>query len=310
MLTNPTGAAAEDMLFYPWGDAWQSWGGGGYNFAGLPIRDLTTNTDLTLARISSPNFGRWFSPDPAGKNAVKLADPQTWNMYAYVRNNPTTLTDPSGLWPWYVHNEIYEAAFSGLLTPNQIKIVEDRSWHDDFDKGAQSPSNAYKHGMRSAKQSPGEAAALTEAFIANHLQSASELSGAGTDITQAALTVFADAEHALTDEGSPMHRDPSGEPKVWTGSPLGYPGHIAGEISPALDWYGFGQSIRNALVGFSKAFPEVLSPWSVEVEAQQRVTKAVQAFFAPLMSSENSGAVAIQEDAARQCALGNGAACE
>jgi RHS repeat-associated protein len=71
-------------------------GGGGYNFAKLPYRDVTTNTDLTPARISSPNFGRWFSPDPIGKAAVQLADPQTWNMYAYVRNNPTTLTDPNG----------------------------------------------------------------------------------------------------------------------------------------------------------------------------------------------------------------------
>jgi len=35
--------------------------------------------------------------NPADRNAVHLDDPQTWNMYAYVRNNPTTLTDPSGL---------------------------------------------------------------------------------------------------------------------------------------------------------------------------------------------------------------------
>ena len=42
-------------------------------------------------------MGRWMSPDPGGEKVVKLDDPQTWNMYAYVRNNPTTLTDPTGL---------------------------------------------------------------------------------------------------------------------------------------------------------------------------------------------------------------------
>jgi RHS repeat-associated protein len=97
MFTSHSGTAAEDMLFYPWGDVWQSWGSGGYNFANLPYRDLKTTTDLTAARVSSPNLGRWFSADPAGKGAVRLDDPQTWNMYTYVRNNPTTLTDPSGL---------------------------------------------------------------------------------------------------------------------------------------------------------------------------------------------------------------------
>ena len=41
--------------------------------------------------------GRWPSPDPAGLAAVNPADPQTWNRYAYVRNNPLALTDPLGL---------------------------------------------------------------------------------------------------------------------------------------------------------------------------------------------------------------------
>lgn len=36
-------------------------------------------------------------PDPAGLGAVSLSNPQSWNMYAYARNNPTTFTDPSGL---------------------------------------------------------------------------------------------------------------------------------------------------------------------------------------------------------------------
>jgi RHS repeat-associated protein len=97
MLTNHAGAAAEDMLFYPWGDVWQSWGTGGYGFANLPYNETTTNTSVTLNRFYSMSPGRWLSPDPIGVKAVKLDDPQTWNMYAYVRNSPTTLTDPNGL---------------------------------------------------------------------------------------------------------------------------------------------------------------------------------------------------------------------
>src|SRR5205823_5052966 len=41
--------------------------------------------------------GRWISPDPAGLAAVDITDPQTWNRYAYVRNTPTGLVDPTGL---------------------------------------------------------------------------------------------------------------------------------------------------------------------------------------------------------------------
>jgi RHS repeat-associated protein len=41
--------------------------------------------------------GRWPSPDPAGTVAFHLDDPQTLNRYAYARNNPLAVVDPTGL---------------------------------------------------------------------------------------------------------------------------------------------------------------------------------------------------------------------
>ena len=40
--------------------------------------------------------GRWMTPDPLGGD---ITNPQSLNRYAYVLNNPTTFTDPSGLGP-------------------------------------------------------------------------------------------------------------------------------------------------------------------------------------------------------------------
>ncbi len=93
-MTNHYGTPTQDMVFYPWGGLWQSWGGGGLEFADLPYRDTTTNTDLTENRLFSPNLSRWFTPDPLGGD---VTNPQSLNRYAYVLNNPATLTDPTGL---------------------------------------------------------------------------------------------------------------------------------------------------------------------------------------------------------------------
>jgi RHS repeat-associated protein len=58
--------------------------------------DGEDNTINTPARNYSISQGRWLTPDPAGLAAVDPSNPQTWNRYAYVTNNPLSFVDPSG----------------------------------------------------------------------------------------------------------------------------------------------------------------------------------------------------------------------
>lgn len=60
-------------------------------------RDAETGLDWFEHRYLSSAQGRFTSPDPVFANVHRLFDPQQWNLYAYVRNNPLSLTGPSGL---------------------------------------------------------------------------------------------------------------------------------------------------------------------------------------------------------------------
>lgn len=59
-------------------------------------RDAETGLDWFAARYFSGAQGRFTSPDPEGIGSSSH-DPQSWNMYAYARNNPLRYTDPFGL---------------------------------------------------------------------------------------------------------------------------------------------------------------------------------------------------------------------
>jgi RHS repeat-associated protein len=113
MQTDFSGAVVQDMTYYPWGAVWQS-PQTGYTpyFAGM-IYDGVANKNLTTYRQFSPNLGRWLSPDPE-PGSVNF--PQGQNLYAYVKDNPTTLTDPRGLGPsdpyecndpWFAESHAY-----------------------------------------------------------------------------------------------------------------------------------------------------------------------------------------------------------
>ncbi len=60
--------------------------------------DSETGMDDFNTRYYGSAVGRFTSPDPMNLGA-DLLDPQSWNAYAYVRNNPLALVDPSGVMP-------------------------------------------------------------------------------------------------------------------------------------------------------------------------------------------------------------------
>jgi RHS repeat-associated protein len=58
-------------------------------------RDRETGLDYFGARYYSSTQGRFTSVDPENAGA-NPSDPQSWNGYAYARNNPLLYTDPEG----------------------------------------------------------------------------------------------------------------------------------------------------------------------------------------------------------------------
>jgi RHS repeat-associated protein len=98
--TNQSGASSYEELYYPWGQSWTSAGGTAYeqHFASLYQGiDTTVVQDRADYREYKPFQGRWLTPDPAGLGAVEITNPQSFNRYAYVLNNPLSLVDPLGL---------------------------------------------------------------------------------------------------------------------------------------------------------------------------------------------------------------------
>ena len=70
-------------------------------------RDAESGLDNFGARYDSSSMGRFISPDD--DKYADRTDPQTWNLYTYVRNDPLSRTDPdgrnwfdiNGKWSWH-----------------------------------------------------------------------------------------------------------------------------------------------------------------------------------------------------------------
>jgi RHS repeat-associated protein len=97
MITDTEGVVVARKDYLPFGAEWNSTStaaGDRVLFAGKE-RDPETNLDYFLSRYFSKDIGR-FSTADAPRNDQNPIDPQSWNLYAYGRNNPLRFGDPSG----------------------------------------------------------------------------------------------------------------------------------------------------------------------------------------------------------------------
>jgi RHS repeat-associated protein len=96
ILTGMNQAVVQNLDYYPYGSLNSTDSGiTTHKFTG-DERDAETGLDHTEFRKYSSSLLRWLTPDPAGMAAVNPANPQSWNRYAYVLNNPLGSVDPTG----------------------------------------------------------------------------------------------------------------------------------------------------------------------------------------------------------------------
>jgi RHS repeat-associated protein len=171
-------------------------------------RDTESGLDYFGARYYGSNAGRFMSSDPS-KLSVLFTNPQTWNRYSYVYNNPLGLKDDNGKWPTDIHNDLIDRAFPNL-TPAQRQILKDVSkQQDSVLDGGQSNELAFEHAMRAPGQSVADAEMKYNDFVDGSEEKAFQIQYYGSDndtkLNPAALAEFAKALHAVLDSTSPSH---------------------------------------------------------------------------------------------------------
>ncbi len=115
VLSSTFGHPVWQGTYLPFGQEWNPQSTvNHYKFTGKE-RDAETGLDYFGARYYGSSMGRWLSPDwsvdPSPVPYADLADPQTRNLYLYVRNNPLAKADLDG------HCASIAACLAPIITP-------------------------------------------------------------------------------------------------------------------------------------------------------------------------------------------------
>jgi RHS repeat-associated protein len=137
VITDSAGVIKAESDYYPWGGELQFVANDSnhYKFTGKE-RDGESGLDNMGARYYSSGLGRFVTPDWAAKPAAVpyavLGDPQSLNLYTYVRNIPTTTFDPDGHLADYYDDKGKKIGTDGnndgknyvVFNKNDVKSVE------------------------------------------------------------------------------------------------------------------------------------------------------------------------------------------
>src|SRR6266478_592065 len=97
VVTDNLGVIKDESDYYPYGGERivTNSDSNRYKFTGKE-RDTESNLNYFGARHYGSSMARFLQPDPVSGTPLHIIDPQRWNMYAYVVNNPLTYIDPDG----------------------------------------------------------------------------------------------------------------------------------------------------------------------------------------------------------------------
>lgn len=132
-LNTTPGTASQTCTGLPFGESQSCIGteSSPLHFSGLQ-RDSESSLDQTWFRKYSSAQGRWMTPDPLAASA-SVEDPQSFNGYAYVVDDPADLLDPLGLkWLWgctSVNNGADHCDFTWVPDPSDF-LWDDNRWNN------------------------------------------------------------------------------------------------------------------------------------------------------------------------------------